>query len=324
MTMKHKHHIVPKHAGGTDDPDNLIELTISEHAQAHYDLWLEHGDEFDYLAYLGLSGQIGQEEILQKLLKAAGKRSRDMKAGIHGGTPEERSEWGRQGALASWAKNREKLVEAATAIFKVVANTRKPCPTCGGLFNPGVMKLHNCAAQTDMYITDGEESKRWPKDKPLPEGWVKGHKMWAVNTSCPRGCGKSFNSGNLVQHLQGHACTALKHFYIYNGEKVYLRGKPDGYKKKLWSDNQPIPDGWERRPIGICKNGERREIEYIEDKPDDWGWSTLSIEEKTPCPNGCGKSFHTSNLRQHLRGNKCPMKNAKVRKDEFMSIFGEA
>ena len=26
--MKHKHHIIPKHAGGTDDPDNLIELSI--------------------------------------------------------------------------------------------------------------------------------------------------------------------------------------------------------------------------------------------------------------------------------------------------------
>jgi len=33
--MKHKHHIVPKHMGGSDDPSNLIELTIEEHAEAH-------------------------------------------------------------------------------------------------------------------------------------------------------------------------------------------------------------------------------------------------------------------------------------------------
>ena len=26
--MKHKHHIVPKHMGGSDNPENLIELTI--------------------------------------------------------------------------------------------------------------------------------------------------------------------------------------------------------------------------------------------------------------------------------------------------------
>ena len=28
----HKHHIVPKHLGGTDDPSNLVELTIEGHA----------------------------------------------------------------------------------------------------------------------------------------------------------------------------------------------------------------------------------------------------------------------------------------------------
>ena len=33
--IKHKHHIIPKHMGGTDDPSNLIELTVEEHAEAH-------------------------------------------------------------------------------------------------------------------------------------------------------------------------------------------------------------------------------------------------------------------------------------------------
>lgn len=26
--MKHKHHIIPKHAGGTDDASNIVELTV--------------------------------------------------------------------------------------------------------------------------------------------------------------------------------------------------------------------------------------------------------------------------------------------------------
>ena len=34
-TIYHIHHIIPKHLGGTDDPSNLIKLTIEEHAEAH-------------------------------------------------------------------------------------------------------------------------------------------------------------------------------------------------------------------------------------------------------------------------------------------------
>jgi hypothetical protein len=41
--MKHKHHIVPRHMGGTDDPSNLIELTVEEHAEAHRKLWEQYG-----------------------------------------------------------------------------------------------------------------------------------------------------------------------------------------------------------------------------------------------------------------------------------------
>ena len=60
--MKHWHHIVPRHMGGTDDPSNLIELTVEEHAEAHRKLWEEHGNEFDLVAYRTLSGQISKAE----------------------------------------------------------------------------------------------------------------------------------------------------------------------------------------------------------------------------------------------------------------------
>lgn len=63
--MKHIHHIVPKHAGGTDDPSNLIELTTEEHAEAHRLLYEQYGRWQDYCAWQALSGRIGQEEILR-------------------------------------------------------------------------------------------------------------------------------------------------------------------------------------------------------------------------------------------------------------------
>lgn len=32
----HKHHIVPKHAGGSDSPENIKTATIQEHAGCHF------------------------------------------------------------------------------------------------------------------------------------------------------------------------------------------------------------------------------------------------------------------------------------------------
>lgn len=55
--MKHKHHIIPRHMGGSDDPSNLIELTRAEHAQAHMKLYEQFGRKEDLGAYYLLTGQ---------------------------------------------------------------------------------------------------------------------------------------------------------------------------------------------------------------------------------------------------------------------------
>lgn len=74
--MKHKHHIIPKHMGGTDEPSNLVELTVEEHAEAHRLLWETHGLKQDWLAWQGLAGLIGKEQLLHELFVLAGKKSR--------------------------------------------------------------------------------------------------------------------------------------------------------------------------------------------------------------------------------------------------------
>lgn len=63
--MKHIHHIIPKYMGGTDNPNNLVELTVEEHAEAHRLLYEQHGHWQDKIAWQALSGRIGQEEILR-------------------------------------------------------------------------------------------------------------------------------------------------------------------------------------------------------------------------------------------------------------------
>ena len=64
--VTHKHHIIPKHMGGSDDPSNLIELTIEEHAEAHKKLYEEYGRWQDKIAWQTLSGQITCAEAIKQ------------------------------------------------------------------------------------------------------------------------------------------------------------------------------------------------------------------------------------------------------------------
>ena len=70
----HKHHIIPKHMGGTDDLSNLVELSVAEHAEAHKKLWEEHNQEWDRIAWLSLSGQVNMTEAKRLVQLEAIKR----------------------------------------------------------------------------------------------------------------------------------------------------------------------------------------------------------------------------------------------------------
>jgi hypothetical protein len=58
MTIYHTHHIIPRHAGGTDHPNNLLSLTIEDHAEAHRILYETYGRWQDEIAWKSLSKQI--------------------------------------------------------------------------------------------------------------------------------------------------------------------------------------------------------------------------------------------------------------------------
>lgn len=66
--ITHKHHIVPKHMGGTDNPSNLVELSVEEHAESHRKLYEQYGHFEDYLAWKGLLGIIPKQEIIRQLM----------------------------------------------------------------------------------------------------------------------------------------------------------------------------------------------------------------------------------------------------------------
>jgi hypothetical protein len=59
--------------GGTDDPSNLVELTVEEHAEAHRILFERYGKWQDNVAWKALSGHIGKEEIIHEIHKNMNK-----------------------------------------------------------------------------------------------------------------------------------------------------------------------------------------------------------------------------------------------------------
>ena len=75
----HIHHITPKHMGGTDDPFNLVEVTVEQHALLHKQLWEDLGCREDYIAWQCLSGQITTQEAIREAIRLAQFRMRGKK-----------------------------------------------------------------------------------------------------------------------------------------------------------------------------------------------------------------------------------------------------
>lgn len=88
----HCHHIIPRHAGGTDDEDNLTYLTLREHIIAHYLLYRinKHPNDLRSMYMLGAHLSHQQRKII-------GEYCRDNKLGFHGASVEQRRTWSVKG-----------------------------------------------------------------------------------------------------------------------------------------------------------------------------------------------------------------------------------
>ena len=99
--MRHKHHIIPKHRGGTNDPSNLVEISLTQHAMFHYCEWKLHGKRADYVAWKRLVGNLKDEELVhQKLImggEISGKKCKELGIGIFAISKEERSKISKRG-----------------------------------------------------------------------------------------------------------------------------------------------------------------------------------------------------------------------------------
>jgi hypothetical protein len=172
--MKHKHHIIPKHAGGTDDPSNLVELSVFEHAEAHRILYETYGLEEDLIAWRGLSGIVTREVVVREAQSLGGKKS------IANGNP-----WSGKRTKMNFAENKELQVKASEASKtpEAVAKRKETCRE-GGLF-----KEEKNSQYGRIWISNPltKEFTRLERGEQIPDGWVrgmKGHvpkKLWINN-----------------------------------------------------------------------------------------------------------------------------------------------
>lgn len=86
----HAHHIIPTHAGGSDEPENLTYLTIKEHRLAHFLLWKMHKSPNDLRARHMLGAMLTSNHR-----RIIGEFCRDNKIGFHAFP--DRSDWQQKG-----------------------------------------------------------------------------------------------------------------------------------------------------------------------------------------------------------------------------------
>lgn len=123
----HKHHIIPKHMGGSDDPSNLVLLTVEEHAEAHRQLFEKYGLKQDELAWKGLLGLIDKEEMAKELSSLNGKKWLGRKHTKETIQKMSKSHLGNQYAkgIPKTIEHRKKLSEVKLKTWKIITPTGK-------------------------------------------------------------------------------------------------------------------------------------------------------------------------------------------------------
>lgn len=173
--IKHKHHIVPKHMGGSDDPSNLVELTVEEHAEAHRKLYEEFGHLQDKLAWQGLLGLISTADIVHTLQSEGMKGSsnpmygkpapnRGMKRPGVGGRKKgtKWSEEERQSKMCQ--RNSTEHVNKMKKVYSDPVRNNKISQSRKGSLGAATGKKWYNNGNEEKYFVEGQQ----------PQGWLRG------------------------------------------------------------------------------------------------------------------------------------------------------
>jgi len=165
--------------GGTDEPSNLIELTVEEHAEAHRLLYEQHSRYEDLLAYRCLSGQAKDVDFIEERAKLGGyKQGRINKETRHIQRVRKMANLSEAGK-----KGGEKTIELGKGSFGNPEERLKSASKGGktqGKRNADsghlkrIAQLPNTRSKGKMWITNGTQNKMINPTDTMPEGFRKG------------------------------------------------------------------------------------------------------------------------------------------------------
>lgn len=218
----HRHHIIPRYMGGTDAAENLVEVTVTQHAMYHFcnhQLW---GNEEDKIAWRVLGGQITFDEAKLEAVKLGGKRGRETQKILYE-DENYKKEWINKCREAHYNSpnkdkiinilldNQSKAVEAARTPEAIKRKKKK-------LKEIKHQQGEKNSQYDKMWITNGtkEGTYRINKGELIPEGYWKGRVCFDIKP-------------------KGETATAYGRMWINNGNKNKMIPKqsqiPEGYKK---------------------------------------------------------------------------------------------
>ena len=136
----HRHHITPKHSGGTDDDENFTYLTVREHVIAHFLLWKIYRNPNDLRSMKMLGAELTFEQR-----KIIGLWCRDNKIGMFSSKYDDvRSEWGRNGRAKAFATAKQNSTGIFTANSELKSSWCRASGKLGGEYHKRLgLGIHN-------------------------------------------------------------------------------------------------------------------------------------------------------------------------------------
>lgn len=171
MEEIHKHHIIPKHAGGTNDPSNLVELTVLDHAIAHKVLYGFWKREEDLLAWQSLRKGITSKEVILAVNRLPSRRKAISDALI-----------GKPKPYMTERNLKDNPIRKPGAIEKI----RKPRPNQRipkseshrkALAESNKRQHRGFILKQRKWITNGVDNLIIDKQLPIPEGYRSGRTL---------------------------------------------------------------------------------------------------------------------------------------------------